>query len=63
MELELTTTKVNDYTPTYLELFDCLEENLKKHYLLTESEREECVNAISVLKRVFGRFGGGRLGC
>ena len=36
---------------TYAECLDALEEGLKEHYLLTASEREECVEAVERIRR------------
>lgn len=52
----LTVDKVSDGSETFKECFDYLHKTLQDHYLLTASEREECINAVDKLKRVFSRF-------
>ena len=52
----LTIDKTSENTETFKECFDYLHDTLETHYLLTESERKQCVNAVDKLKRVFSRF-------
>ena len=52
----LTVDKTSESSETFKECFDYLHDTLQTHYLLTESEREECVNAVEKLKRVFSKF-------
>ena len=56
MDLAFTIEKTTKEIPTYNELFDYLEKELKSYYLLSASEREVCNEAISQLQRVFKRF-------
>lgn len=51
----LTVDKTDDFD-TYEECFDYLFENLSTHPLLTQTERERCVEAVGELKSVFSKF-------
>ena len=55
--MNLVIEKTNDAQETFDECFKHLESRLSGYYLLTKDEREECVDAVHVLQRVFSRFG------
>ena len=50
------TIEKQDKGDTYMECFDYLEKKFESHYLLTQSERDECTEAVGKLKRVFSKF-------
>lgn len=52
----LTVDKTSENSETFKDCFDYLHETLQNYYLLTTGEREECVEAVEKLKRVFSRF-------
>jgi hypothetical protein len=41
---------------TFSDCFDYLQKTLENHYLLTQDERQSCVESIEKLKQVFSRF-------
>lgn len=52
----LTVDKTNDTSTTFKECFDYLMEILPTYYLLTQSERDTCKEAVEKLNGVFNRF-------